>query len=67
MPSRKKPKPKLEGHIEKPEDKAWKEWVEGLDVKEHEQKLAQLGLDKEDIAEWEEVEGLKKTKKKSKK
>lgn len=53
-------KPAPEGKIEKGEDKAWQEWYNGLDVKEHEQHLKQLGLDKEDIEEWEEVEGFKK-------
>tara|TARA_Y100000310_G_C20177440_1_gene576494 strand:+ start:170 stop:361 length:192 start_codon:yes stop_codon:yes gene_type:complete len=56
--SRKKPAP--EGHLNKPEDQAWNEWFKGLDVKEHEKHLAQLGLNKEDIAEWEEAEGIKK-------
>ncbi len=55
---RKKPLP--EGKIDKPEDKAWDEWFNGLPIEEHEKHLAQLGLDKEDIAEWEEVEGIKK-------
>jgi len=59
-------KPRSEGKIEKPEDKAWQEWYNGLDVKEHEARLAKLGLDKEDIEEWEEVEGLKKPTKKKK-
>jgi len=48
------------GKIEKPEDKAWREWFDNLDVKAHEAHLAKLGLDKEDIAEWEELEGFKK-------
>lgn len=54
---------KPDGKIEKAEDKIWNEWFEGLDVKEHEQKLKQLGLDEEDIEEWEEVEGFKPEKK----
>ena len=56
---RKLKKPTEGAKLEKPEDKAWKEWYDGLDVKEHEKHLAQLGLDKEDINEWEEVEGYK--------
>jgi hypothetical protein len=62
MPRRTKPKP--EGKIEKPEDKSWKEWYNSLDVKEHENYLSKLGLDKDDIEEWEEAEGIKKPKKK---
>ncbi len=42
-----------EGKIEKPEDREWKKWYETLDTKEHEKKLALLGLGKEDIEEWE--------------
>jgi hypothetical protein len=42
-----------EGKIEKPEDKEWRKWYDTLDNKEHEKKLAMLGLDKEDIDEWE--------------
>ena len=49
-----------EGHLDKPGDKAWNDWYEKLDLKEHEKYLGQLGLDKEDIEEWEEVEGFKK-------
>jgi len=64
---RRKPGPKPEGKIEKAEDKIWHEWFDKLDVKEHEQKLKQLGLDKEDIEEWEEAEGIQKTPKKKKK
>lgn len=45
---------KAEGKIDKPEDREWKKWYEGLDPKEHEKKLAMLGLDKEDIEEWEQ-------------
>ncbi len=48
------------GGISKPEDKVWKEWFDNLDVKEHESYLSKLGLDKEDIEEWEEAEGFKK-------
>ena len=42
-----------DGKIEKPEDREWKQWYERLDTKEHEKKLAMLGLGKEDIDEWE--------------
>jgi hypothetical protein len=55
-----------EGHLDKPGDKAWADWYDKLDVKEHEKYLAQLGLDKEDIDEWEEAEGIKKPKPKPK-
>jgi len=48
-----KPRAKKEGRIEKPEDKVWKDWYAKLDEKEHEKRLSQLGLDKEDIEEWE--------------
>lgn len=49
-----------QGKNAKSEDKAWNDWYEKLDVAEHEKYLAQLGLDKEDIEEWEEAEGFKK-------
>lgn len=55
-----------DGKIEKPEDKEWKKWYETLGVEEHEQYLGKLGLDREDIEEWEEAEGLKKSKSKKK-
>jgi hypothetical protein len=55
-----------EGKIEKPEDKVWLDWYNKLDAKEHEEKLSQLGLDQDDIQEWEEVEGFKKPEKKKK-
>lgn len=60
---RSKVRAKPEGKIEKPEDKAWAEWYNGLDAKEHEAYLSKLGLDKDDIEEWEEAEGFKKQKK----
>ena len=41
--------------IEKLADKDWKEWYAGLDEKEHELKLKQLGLDKDDVEAWEEM------------
>ena len=65
MPKR-SPNLKPEGKIEKPEDKAWREWYEKLDPKEHEEYLSKLGLDKEEIEEWEEAEGLKKSQGKKK-
>ena len=61
-----KKKPLPEGKIEKAEDQVWQDWYKGLDVSEHEKHLKQLGLDKEDIEEWEEVEGFKKPKAKKK-
>ncbi|MBN2067129.1 MAG: hypothetical protein JW744_01535 [Candidatus Diapherotrites archaeon] len=48
--------------IHNPADKAWNEWFDKLDAKEHEKYLSQLGLDTEDIEEWEEAEGFKKPK-----
>ena len=63
---RKKIKPTPEGKIEKSEDKSWQDWYNNLDAKEHEDYLSKLGLDKEDIAEWEEAEGFKKSGKKKK-
>lgn len=63
MPRRTKKKP--EGKIEKAEDKAWNQWFKGLSEKDHENYLAKLGLDKEEIDEWEEdVQAIKKGKKK---
>jgi len=59
-------KPKPGGKNEKPEDKSWQDWYNNLDVKEHENYLSKLGLDKEDIEEWEETKGLKKPAKKKK-
>ncbi len=66
MPKKAKLKPRPEGKIEKSGDKEWTEWYNGLDVKEHEKHLAQLGLDKDDIEEWEETEGFKKPENKKK-
>ncbi len=60
MPRSTKKKPVPEGKIEKSEDKVWQDWYNKLDAKEHEKHLAQLGLDDEDIQEWEEAEGFKK-------
>ena len=57
-------KPVPNGKIENGEDKAWQDWFNKLDIKEHEEYLAKLGLEKEEIEEWEETEGLKKPVKK---
>ena len=46
-------KPVPDGKIEKPEDRDWKDWYEKLGEKEHEEYLSKLGLEKEDIEEWE--------------
>lgn len=42
--------------IEKSEDKEWRKWYEGLDEKEHEAKLKQLGLADDEIEEWENLQ-----------
>lgn len=52
-------KPRKEGKIEKSEDKVWHEWYSKLDKKDHEKMLAQLGLDEEEIGEWETHEVFK--------
>lgn len=54
---RKKPVP--DGRIEKPEDRVWKEEFEAMTVEDHERALHQLGLDDEEIEEWEETVGYK--------
>ena len=65
MPRRMK-KPAEGKRIEKAEDKAWNQWFKGLSEKEHEGYLSKLGLDKEEIEEWEEdVQEIKKGKKKA--
>jgi len=61
--TRRKPTPS--GKIEKPEDKFWKEEFDAMGVEEHEKALHQLGLDDEDIEEWEDAVGLKGTKPKT--
>ncbi len=53
-------KPVPEGKIEKPEDKVWKEEFEQMSVEDHKKALQQLGLDEEDIDEWEQTVGYKK-------
>ena len=50
--------------IETSEDKAWQEWFDKLDIKEHGQYLSKLGLDKGEIEEWESTGGFKKPDKK---
>ncbi len=47
---------KGEGHPiqEKTEDKAWKQWFQGLSIKDHDDKLRALGLDDEDVEEFNE-------------
>ncbi len=49
------------------EDKAWKDWFSKLKKEDHEQYLAKLGLDDEDIGEFEEDFGFKKKSKDLKK
>ena len=66
MPKKAKLKPQPEGKIEKAGDKEWNDWFKGLDAKEHEKHLAQLGLDKDDIEDWEEGEGFKEPSKETK-
>ncbi len=43
-----------EGHPikEKAEDKVWKQWFQGLSLEEHDRKLKELGLDDEDVEEF---------------
>jgi len=66
MPKKAKLKSRPEGKLEKAGDKEWNKWYEGLDAKEHEKHLAQLGLDKDDIEDWEEGEGFKEPSKETK-
>jgi len=60
MPKKKEGKP----IGEKPEDKPWREWFNKLSIEEHDQYLEKLGLDKEDIEEFNE--DFKDSKKKQK-
>ncbi len=53
MPRSLPSKPKADAKIDKPEDHEWKKWYQGLSEKEHESYLAKLGLDNDDIKEWE--------------
>ncbi|HIH21227.1 MAG: hypothetical protein J4478_00330 [Candidatus Diapherotrites archaeon] len=43
-------------HIEKPEDKVWKQWFEKLTTKDHDSYMAKLGLTQEDKEELPEIE-----------
>ena len=57
---------KKEGHPlkESSEMKSWKKEFDKMTLKEHDDKLARLGLDKEDIEEFnEDFKELKKSKK----
>ncbi|MFH1240673.1 MAG: hypothetical protein V1672_05705 [Candidatus Diapherotrites archaeon] len=54
MPIRKKPTPRKK--TEKTEDKDWQKWYAELDKKEHEIRLKQLGLEDDEIDEWEEMQ-----------
>jgi len=54
MPVRKKPV--LGKKIEKAEDKEWQKWYEELDEKEHAARLKQLGLEDDEIDEWEDMQ-----------
>ena len=66
MPKKTRLKPQPAGKIEKAGDKEWNDWYNSLDAKEHEKHLAQLGLDKDDIEDWEEGEGFKEPSKETK-
>ena len=55
MPVRRKPS--AEGKIEKPEDKMWKDWFNGIKENEHDKYLQQLGLDDADLKEWHSMHG----------
>jgi len=46
----------LKDHIEKPEDKIWKQWFEKLTPKDHDNYMAKLGLTEEDKEELPEIE-----------
>lgn len=50
------PKKPLRDHIEKPEDKIWKEWFTKLKPEDHEHYLEKLGLDQEDMEELPAIE-----------
>lgn len=43
-------------HIEKAEDKIWRQWFDKLSTKDHKQYLQKLGLTEEDTKELPEVE-----------
>ena len=59
---------KGEGHPiqEKAEDKAWAQWFQGLSMEDHDRKLRELGLDEEDVEEFNETFDAKKTQQKPK-
>lgn len=65
MPKKKPVKPSEGARLkEKAEDKAWKQWFNQLSTQEHKSYLTKLGLDEEDIKEWEEdVKEIKQKKK----
>lgn len=46
----------LKDHIEKPEDKIWKQWFEKLTPKDHDNYMAKLGLTDEDKEELPVIE-----------
>ena len=50
------PKKSARDHIEKPEDKVWKDWFTKLKPEDHEHYLEKLGLDQEDMGELPEIE-----------
>ena len=37
---------------DKPENKLWQQWFEKLSINDHDEKLRQLGLDDEDVEEF---------------
>jgi hypothetical protein len=49
---------------EKPEDKIWREEFEGMTAAQHHQKLKEMGLEDEDVAEFDEKFFVHKQKKK---
>lgn len=49
-------KKSMRDHIEKPEDKVWKDWFTKLKPEDHEHYLEKLGLDQEDMEELPEIE-----------
>ncbi len=59
---------KGEGHPiqEKVEDKAWTQWFQGLSMEDHDRKLRELGLDEEDVEEFNETFDAKKAQQKPK-
>lgn len=47
---------KMRDHIEKPEDKVWKDWFTKLKPEDHEHYLEKLGLGEDDLEELPEIE-----------